>query len=267
MPEGHTIHRLARGLGQAFGGRTVTASSPQGRFERGAAMLDGSVLRGAEAHGKHLFAEFGRGGFLHVHLGLYGKFDVIDAPAGPVVGAVRLRLAVCHAHADLRGPTACELLGPAEKAAIHARLGPDPLRGDDPASALERIGRSRAPVGILLMDQSVIAGVGNVYRAEVLFRAGLDPARPGRSLTAATLAALWTDLVALMRHGVRTGQIDTVRPEHEPAAMGRAARKDDHGGEVYVYRRRGLPCHVCGTPIRAGIAAARNLFWCPVCQV
>ena len=96
------------------------------------------------------------------------------------------------------------------------------------------------------MDQAVLAGVGNVYRAEVLFRHRLHPLRPGRTLRVGQFGAMWDDLVELMAEGVRTGRIDTVRPEHTPEAMGRPPRVDDHGGEVYVYRRTGQPCLVCG---------------------
>jgi endonuclease-8 len=116
------------------------------------------------------------------------------------------------------------------------------------------------------MDQKVIAGVGNVYRAEVLFRHGIDPYRAGRNLTAAEWDAIWTDLTLLMREGVRLNRIDTVRPEHTPEAMGRPPRVDDHGGEVYVYRRATMPCHLCATEIRTADLASRNLFWCPTCQ-
>jgi endonuclease-8 len=77
---------------------------------------------------------------------------------------------------------------------------------------------------------------------------------------------MWPDLVALMRDGVRVGRIDTVRPEHDPRRRGEPGRRDRHGGEVYVYRRAGLPCLVCGTGVRHSEHAARNLFWCPTCQ-
>ena len=128
-----------------------------------------------------------------------------------------------------------------------AKLGPDPLRDDaDPDKAFARIQRSSKPIGALLMDQAVLAGVGNVYRAESLFRARLSPMTPGREGLPATWNAMWDDLVDLMAYGVGTGRIDTVRAEHEPEAMGRDPRCDDHGGEVYVYRRNGQPCHVCG---------------------
>ena len=90
---------------------------------------------------------------------------------------------------DLRGPAACELLTDVDVDAVRARLGPDPLRDDaDPARAWRRISRSRAPLATLLMDQSVLAWVGNVYRAEVLFRHRLDPLRPGRELRAEQFA-------------------------------------------------------------------------------
>jgi endonuclease-8 len=112
----------------------------------------------------------------------------------------------------------------------------------------------------------VLAGVGNVYRAEVLFRHRLHPLRPGNTLRRSQFESMWQDLVVLMREGVRTGRIDTVHVDHTPEAMGRAPRVDDHGGEVYVYRRQGLPCYRCGTRIRTEVLAGRNLFWCPRCQ-
>ena len=266
MPEGHTLHRLARLHRKRFAGQPVAVSSPQGRFS-GAEVIDGRVLVRASAHGKHLFHHYGRDLVVHVHLGLYGTFDDVELPAAPPRGQVRMRMAGATHYADLRGPTACELITDVEVAAIRARLGPDPLRRDaDPERAWARISRSRTPLATLLMDQSVVAGVGNVYRAEVLFRHGLDPLLPGRELGKERWEAVWADLVALMRDGVRRGRIDTVAPEHDPRRTGRAPRKDRHGGEVYVYRRAGMPCLVCGTPVAHSEHAARNLFWCPTCQ-
>ncbi|MDQ4085121.1 MAG: Fpg/Nei family DNA glycosylase [Actinomycetota bacterium] len=268
MPEGHTLHRLAREIDEVFGGRRVRTQSPQGRFATSAALLDGTLMRGAESAGKHLFLRFSRERWVHVHLGLYGTFVVAAGPAPPPRGAVRLRLSTRAAYADLRGPTRCALVTAGERDAVLARLGPDPLRADTGGAdrAWRRISRSRTPVGVLLMQQDVVAGVGNVYRAEVLFRHGVDPHLPGRELGRDTWESVWDDLVALMHEGVRTGRIDTVAPEHEPQAMGRAPRVDDHGGEVYVYRRAGRPCLVCSTPVVTQVVAGRNLFWCPGCQ-
>ncbi|KQQ43227.1 Fpg/Nei family DNA glycosylase [Nocardioides sp. Leaf307] len=273
MPEGHTLHRLAADLEAAFAGRVVAVGSPQGRFADSAALLDGRVLAGAESWGKHLFVTFPGEVFVHVHLGLYGTFavhpEVADVP--DPVGQVRLRLVADDArgaaYADLRGATTCELLTRAGRDAVVERSGPDPLRPDaDPDRAWQRIRRSRAPIGGLLMDQTVLAGVGNVYRAEILFRHRIDPLRPGSTLRVGQWQAMWDDLVVLMAEGVRTGRIDTVRPEHTPEAMGRPARVDDHGGEVYVYRRHGQDCLVCGARVRTTELAGRNLFWCPGCQ-
>lgn len=277
MPEGHTLHRLAGELTRTFAGRLVRVGSPQGRFADSAALLDGQVLEGAEAWGKHLFIGFTGERFVHVHLGLYGKLDVHDGveEVPDPVGQVRLRLVGVStssttgnaAYADLRGATACELLTAEQRDAIVARSGPDPIRPDaDPDRAWERIRRSRVTIAGLLMDQAVLAGVGNVYRAEVLFRHRVDPFRPGNTLRRPQWQAMWDDLVELMAEGVRTGRIDTVRPEHTPEAMGRPPRKDDHGGEVYVYRRHAQPCLVCGTAVRTEVLAGRNLFWCPRCQ-
>lgn len=265
MPEGHTLHRVAGELNAGFAGLRTRSSSPQGRFEAAAARLDGLRMERAEAHGKHLFVEFEHDLSVHVHLGLYGSFTFGDG--APPVGAVRWRLASPTRSADLRGPNACELLEPGEVDAMSRRLGQDPLRLDaDPDAAWSRVHRSRAPLATVLMDQSVIAGVGNVFRAEVLFRQRLDPFMEARFLRRREWDVLWADLVDLMSYGLRHGRIDTVRPEHEPEVMGRPPREDDHGGEVYVYRRAAMPCHVCGTAVRTRVVGARNLFWCPRCQ-
>lgn len=267
MPEGHTLHRLARAHQRLFGKAPVAVSSPQGRFAGSAEMIDGRVLERVEAYGKQLFHRYGPDLVVHVHLGLYGTFATSPTPAEPPRGQVRMRMLGATHYADLRGPTACELVTGHEVAAIRARLGPDPLRrGADPERAWLRISRSRSPLAVLLTNQEVLAGVGNVYRAELLFRHRLDPLLPGRSLALGQWDAMWADLVALMRDGVKRGRIDTVRAEHDPAATGRAPRQDRHGGEVYVYRRAGQPCLVCGTLVRGVELAARNLYWCPTCQ-
>ncbi|MEV5569781.1 DNA-formamidopyrimidine glycosylase family protein [Spirillospora sp. NPDC052269] len=267
MPEGHTIHRLAAEHQRVFGGRAVAAASPQGRFADGARLIDGRALDTADAYGKHLLLGFAGDLTVHVHLGIYGKFTFGDGPAPAPWGAVRLRLTGDAGYADLRGPNACEILEPGAVDRLRDRLGPDPLRPDaDPGRAWRRIHASRVPIGQLLMDQAVIAGPGNIYRAEVLFRQGVHPRLPGRDLPRAHWDAIWADLRLLMADGVRDGRIDTVRPEHTPEAMGRPPRVDDHGGEVYVYRRAGQPCLLCGTEVRTEVMAGRNLFWCDTCQ-
>ncbi len=261
MPEGHTLHRLARAQRRQFAGLPVHVTSPQGRFS-GAALVDGRVLDDVTAHGKHLFAAFGDR-IVHVHLGLFGKYAAGPGDPPEPRGAVRMRWVADSGWSDLRGPTACELLGPSEVDAVLARLGPDPLRrGTDGQPAFERIRRSKAPVAGLLMDQRVVAGVGNVYRAEVLFRHRLDPYLPGQAVDAATWALLWSDLVTLMRAGFRSGRIITTEPADRDRRSGPVRGEDAH----YVYRRTGLPCRIDGTPIVMSHLAARKLYWCPTCQ-
>lgn len=263
MPEGHTIHRLARDHTPLLVGRPVSASSPQGRFATGAEMLTGRVVEKVEPYGKHLFYRFEGDVLLHVHLGLYGKFTLTKGDPPEPRGALRLRMVSGESVIDLRGPTACELFTPADRDAVLARLGPDPLRKDaDPAKAWARLSRSRVTIGALLMDQSVLAGVGNVYRAEALYRAGLSPFRPGREVPERIWDGMWEDLKVLLRAGVRAGNIVTTEREDRHRRTGPARRED----RFYVYRRQGLPCRRCGDLVRTELMVARNLFWCPTCQ-
>ena len=230
-----------------------------------------------------MFIRFAGPVWLRVHLGLYGmwrftgpglegigrrgKAAEIDEDGAPAPrGAVRLRLATATHTADLSGPTACELLSAAEKRAAEAKLGPDPLRpGARPGKAWAAIHASRTAIGQLLMQQTIVAGIGNIYRAELLFRAGIDPHKPGRDLTRPQWDALWRDTRALLRDGVRDGAIITTRPKHRPPGpvVGRRMRRD---ARSYVAHRAGEPCRVCGSTVQAEEMAGRTLYWCPVCQ-
>lgn len=331
MPEGHSVHRIARQFDRNFVGKRLAASSPQGRFTEGAALLDGRDAVSVQAVGKQMFLEVEGDLWLRVHLGLYGAWDfagdilvdptiasangrmgqtnqrgtVLDEPilddAGenslasigaprrarvhvrmseqtkgladdhmewppPIVGQVRLRLMTDITAADLRGPTACVLQTPEEMLATIAKLGPDPLVGD-PARNEERfvtaVRKKQTAIALLLMDQSVVSGIGNVYRAEMLFRQRLNPHTPGREVPEDVVRALWADWVRLLAIGVDTGQMmtmDDLSPERYRAAM--ASRDDRH----WVYHRAGLPCRVCGTEIALEEIGARKLYWCPRCQ-
>lgn len=331
MPEGHSVHRIARQFDRNFVGRTVDASSPQGRFVEGAAVISGRSATEVRAVGKQMFLGFDDDLWLRVHLGMYGAWDFageilvdptiasangrmgqtnqrgtdVDGPildnAGensltsigaprrarvhvrmseqttgladegdewppPVVGQVRLRLLTSTTCADLRGPTACELQTPDEVAATIAKLGPDPLV-DDVAEGEERftavVRRKPTPIGLLLMDQNVVSGIGNVYRAELLFRARQNPHTPGREVPEDVVRELWRDWVRLIAIGVETGQMMTM-DDLDPASYRKAmASRDDRH---WVYHRAGLPCRVCGTSIVVEEAASRKLYWCPRCQ-
>lgn len=183
------------------------------------------------------------------------------------VGAVRLRLFTDVVCADLRGPTACDLLDATEVAAVIARLGPDPARDKSKAAETRFVTTVTAkptPIGQLLMDQSVVAGIGNVYRAEMLFRAGITPYRPGKLVTTDEARALWRDWVKLLAIGIETGQMMTRDGLRGQALRDALARRDDRH---WVYKREGLPCRKCGTAIALEVMATRKLYWCPSCQV
>jgi formamidopyrimidine-DNA glycosylase len=204
----------------------------------------------------------------------------------PVVGQVRLRLLTLPTPsplaadaaggasgrvgpltcADLRGPTACELQTPDEVTATIAKLGPDPLvddiaQGEEQFTAVVR--RKPTPIGQLLMDQSVVSGIGNVYRAELLFRARQNPHTPGRDVRDDVVRDLWRDWVRLLAIGVETGQMMTMDDLDTDAYRAAMAHRDDRH---WVYHRAGLPCRVCGTAILVEEMATRKLYWCPKCQ-
>ncbi len=329
MPEGHSVHRIARQFERNIVGRTVSASSPQGRFVEGAAVIDGREAVEVRAVAKQMFLRFDGDVWLRVHLGMYGAWDfsgevsvdatiassngrmgqtnqrgtvlddepILDAAGEnslssigaprrarvrmseqttgldeqtewppPVVGAVRLRLLTETTCADLRGPTACALQTPDEVQATIAKLGPDPLV-DDLAAGEEQftatVRKKPTAIGLLLMDQSVVSGIGNVYRAELLFRARQNPHTPGREVPEEVVRGLWRDWARLLPIGVETGQMMTM-DDLDPEAYRRAmAHRDDRH---WVYHRAGLPCRVCGTTVLMEEAAGRKLYWCPNCQ-
>ncbi|MBF4560775.1 Fpg/Nei family DNA glycosylase [Microbacterium sp. VKM Ac-2870] len=331
MPEGHSVHRIARQFVRNIVGREVAASSPQGRFAEGAAVIDGREALEVRAVGKQMFLGFDGDVWLRVHLGMYGAWDfageidvdptiasangrmgqtnqrgtdvdaVFDAAGEnslssigaprrarvhvrmseqtrglesadddqwppPVVGQVRLRLLTSVTAADLRGPTACELQSPDDVQATIAKLGPDPLV-DDLAEGEERfvasVRRKPTPIGLLLMDQSVVSGIGNVYRAELLYRALLDPHTPGKLVPEDLVREIWRDWARLLVIGVETGQMMTMDDLDADAYRRAMASRDDRH---WVYHRAGLPCRVCGTAIVLEEMGARKLYWCPNCQ-
>jgi len=257
MAEGHTIHRIARDHNRWLAGRALRASSPQGRFRAEAARLDGDTLERAEAYGKNLFHVWRGGAICHVHLGMAGRFTLAKAPARSATDQVRLRLESAGHVAELRGPMRCALITEKQRRGIIAKLGPDVLRDDaDPNPAWERIRRTRKAVGALLLDQGVIAGVGNIYRCEALFLTGVAPERPGDALQREEFDALWVLLRRLMRIGVRRNRILTL------AAL--EPERASHDFRFYVYKRPA--CLRCGHSVRVSTLAGRTVYACPECQ-
>ena len=266
VPEGHTIHRLARDLNASFDGSKIHASSPQGRFDAGASKLDGQLCDGFEAFGKHLVGYFSTGDVLHVHLGLIGKFRKAK---GDPVGAVRLRLAVDDVNWDLRGPMVCDLGDPDLADKVAALVGPDPLRSDRPGAVpqvdtfVASMKRRRIAIGAALLDQKIVAGIGNVYRAELLFICGIDPLTPSNALDESELRLLWDLTTEQLRLGEKLNRIVTV----DPAVVGCKTPEAIPAGErLYAYKREEQPCRVCDNPIELLEVAARKMWRCPVCQ-
>ncbi len=263
VPEGNELHRFAERHAELFAGRVIRVDAPNGRFEAGAKQLDRRKLRRVDAYGKHLFYDFGRDRHLHVHLGLYGKFREGEMPFPEAKGALRLRFSTREHWLELRGPTACDVIDDEGRTQILERIGPDPLREDaDAQLAIARIARSRAPMGALLMNQAVVSGIGNIYRAELLFRARVNPFRAGVNVSRETIEAIWEDAAVLMRDGMADRRIVTTRASDRPHRRGKARRGETH----YVYRRRALPCFLCGTEVQMKEFLGRKLYWCPSCQ-
>lgn len=271
MPEGHTIHRVARDHDKLFAGERLKASSPQGRFEEEAAMLSGRRLRGVEAIGKHLFYEWAprhgakKPNIVHVHLGLYGKFRLHktrrDGAWPEPRGAVRLRIEGGDAAFDLNGPNRCELIDAAERERHFDRLGPDPLRDDaDPERAWRRISRSKAGIGTLLMNQEVVAGVGNIYRSEVLHLLAIHPERAGKDVNRREFDLVWERLVELMRIGVKHNRIII----SDPADIGKPRGRMTRDERLRIYKKE--RCPDCGTAVTEWTLGGRKVFACEACQ-
>ena len=263
MPEGHTIHKIARDHRKLLVGLPVRVSSPQGRFDADAARVDGATLNKIEAHGKHLFYRWNTGEVGHVHLGLFGKFRVHTGDERPAPrGAVRMRLESERATIDLAGPTVCSIDDPSERTTILARLGPDPIKSrQNPQPMFDKISKSKRGIGDLIMDQSVVAGVGNVYRAEALFVCGIHPLRAGTELDVAELELLWTTITSMLRQGVKDGRIVTVRREELGISRGQRIPRDE---ATYAYKRDN--CLRCGSEIQRLDIQNRTSYHCPTCQ-
>jgi endonuclease-8 len=262
MPEGNTIHRLARIHTRDFGGRRVGVSSPQGRFAKEAKRLDGLKFERADAHGKHLFHHWSGGLVVHVHLGMAGWFYRYPRSVPEPRPTVRMRLSARGVSTDLIGPPTCELIPEFARRALLARLGPDPLRRDfDPERVLAALQkRPRRTIGDALLDQRVLAGVGNIYRNEALFLAGIHPLRPSGSVAGEEWENLWRTTRRLMRRGVVQAQTRTVA-RAEPAHPTSGRGPDD---SFYVYQQEA--CRRCGSPIDEFPLSARRMFACPQCQ-
>ena len=247
MPEGHLLHRFAGQLRDDLAGREVGASSPQRKFD--ATVLDGRRLADVRAVGKHLLYDIDGAPTLHVHLGMRGLFLRYSDPGTEPRAGVRLRLATPEVAWDLIAPSACELLDSAGVERLLHGLGADPLGPDDRDTAVRALRSFRGAVGAALLDQSVWAGVGNAWRAELLYLARLHPAVPCSDLTTTEAIDLWELTRTLMAAGRDAGQVVS-----DPAAP----------DERWVYKR--ATCRGCGATVATAPVAGRTAHWCPAEQ-
>jgi endonuclease-8 len=262
MPEGDTLFRTAAVLREILLERTVLAARARPGGAQLARLVGSRIVR-VEAIGKHLLIDVDSGLSLHSHLGLHGSWHRYRSgerwrrPPGHAVAVLEVpgAVAVCF-----DAPTV-ELIE-TRALTIHPglrRLGPDLITSDVSTDALVRLVRSlppTTPVGEALVDQRVVAGLGNVYRSEVCFVERVDPFAPLRSLSDATLARLVDTGRTLIR-------ANRIHPERTTVPGGRS-----RGGRLWVYGRTGRPCRRCGTPIRSRVSGdpPRRTWWCPGCQ-
>jgi endonuclease-8 len=249
VPEGHTIHRAALDQAPGLVGWEVTATSPNHLFQSGAAQLDGRRVERVEAWGKHLFYLFSGSRVLHVHLGMDGRFGGRGLPL--------VRLAGSRLTVDITRPKICAVIDPIHMDRIVSRLGPDPIRTDDHGGSIwPRLQTHDGPLGMALLDQTLVAGIGNVYRAEILFANRIHPERPAATVTELEWQAIWDTAVRMLRAGVEDrGRIITVD---------RRDMKVRDRRRTYVYGQRF--CAHCGSPIRQWDLAGRVAYACETCQ-
>ena len=261
MPEGNIIHRLARQHTRELAGRIVRVRSPQGRFAAEARRLDRRRFLRADAHGKHLFHLWDGDLVVHVHLGMAGEFYRFAGTAPKPRATVRMRLSASPVTIDLIGPPTCELITERERQAVLDRLGPDPLREDaDPDRVWAALRRRSRPIGDALLDQRVIAGIGNIFRNEALFLAGIHPLRRSDRLSREQWQELWETSSRIMRRSLKKGRISSVDPREKPHPRSARPSRD----AFYVYERD--ICRRCGGPIREFPLSGRRMWACRSCQ-
>ena len=257
MPEGHTIHRAARDHRRALSGQKLSVISPQGKFSEGASLLDLQFCETVEAIGKHLLYRFQNNRALHIHLGLFGRVRKQPLPPKPPKGAVRVRLTSKTHFVDINGPTICEVLDQSGVDALFNRIGPDVLRADaNPDISFQKIQRSALPIGQLIMDQSIIAGIGNIYRTEILWRQAIHPEIPGKAISRHAFDCIWADAAYLLAIGVKRNAIVTV--DAQLFSKKRTGEKYNIFGTA--------SCPKCNSGVRRLEINKRKAFVCDTCQ-
>ncbi|HVV83883.1 MAG TPA: DNA-formamidopyrimidine glycosylase family protein [Kofleriaceae bacterium] len=259
MPEGDTVHRVATSL------RGLLVGTPLARVRIAGvtrAELAGTTVAAITPHGKHMMIDTANGWQLRVHLGMPGRWRRYRAPATAPAAASLVLSTATDDFACLNAPTV-ELTArrdPRRSRAV-AALGPDLLADDfDPAVAVARARAAGAtPIGVVLLDQRVAAGIGNVYKSEVLWLERQSPFTPTSALTDDQLTALYARARTLMRANLGPG-----------ARMTRTGPRGDRAADerTWVYGRARRACTRCGAAIVTALQGEqlRRTYYCPTCQ-
>jgi endonuclease-8 len=267
MPEGDTIFRIAAVAAPALTGQRIERATTQGLVRA----IAGRTISRVSTHGKHLTLELDDDTHVRVHLGMNGRFRLYPRARGDELlarmspGKVSLAVTVAdHVAVWLTAPTVeiTPRRGARHGMAV-STLGQDILADDfDPVAAGAAAARDARAIGEVLLDQRIAAGIGNVYKCEALFAAGVDPRTPARRLTADLLAELYRIACAQMRKNLGPG----LRTTRERIA---ALSAPPAGDRYFVYRRAGQPCVRCGALIEC-YAQGEPMRWtwaCPGCQL
>jgi endonuclease VIII len=265
VPEGDTIHRIAAQLAPRLTGKTLERVTTQGL----ARDLAGRTVLGVAAHGKHLVIELDNGASLRAHLGMNGRFRAYRRAEGDQMlaklspGRASLALVTDDGVFLWIGAPTIEVShrrDPRHGMAV-AALGPDILSDafDHRVAAARAAEHGSRAIAEVLLDQRIAAGIGNVYKSEALFCAGIDPRTPVARLAADALARIYELARAQMLANLGPG------PRTTRASLAGAPRD----ARYFVYSRTGKPCTRCGTAIQCvsqGDSPPRWTWWCPTCQ-
>jgi endonuclease-8 len=261
VSEGPNVIQWARSLERLVGEPFEAVMLPR-KYESQAETLVGECITAVDTHGKHLLIRLSDGRTLHCHGMLDGYWHVGAAGAAPQPeGTVRIRLRTAEHEALFLNSPVVELLT-AEELSSHRRLtalGPDVMSAEfDREEAWRRLRAAGAEIAEAIVDQTVVAGIGNIYKAEGLFLAGIHPERAAAEVSREEVEALWDAVIPLMwREANDPGPWTTLPPE-----------LSETGESHWVYGRSGRPCLRCGTRIRFMRQGRyrRATFYCPGCQ-
>lgn len=252
MPEGPQVKRTANLIADFIGSPIENFSLRPGKKD-----FDWKLpltMKKVESHGKNIFVTLSDGQILRNHMLMSGKW----APGcAPKLGKKFIHACFTTSKGDLGyyGGGLLKLIDAKEATSVRSKLGPDILKTKSMEEAFERLKVSSKPIGVALLDQELVAGIGNIYKSEGLFAAKLNPLTPAKELNEEKLNELYEFLFKQMTKDVTQPGIVTTTPELLKAGYRR-----------YVYKRYHSPCLICGTKIERFYQAERSTYYCPHCQ-